>query len=268
MKIIMKNRKMIVFIILFTLALWAFLIEPNLLVVKHYKLKDDELKGLKIVFAGDFHIKKWQMGRLKRSVKLINKQNPDMVLSVGDFINGHRLRNTMPAKDIINELKNIKAKYGFFTVLGNHDVWVDKKGVEDALEKNGIKLLENSNAKVKINGKEIYIAGVEDKQTQKPDVYKALDGTKNPVILLTHSPDVFVSVPKSVNLTLAGHVHGGQVRFPFLGATIIPSDYGNRYSQGLIKENEKTMIVTKGIGNSILNVRFLCVPEIVVIEFE
>lgn len=88
------------------------------------------------------------------------------------------------------------------------------------------------------------------------------------LILLCHSPDVFPKVPKEVNLTLAGHVHGGQVRLPILGSLIVPSNYGDKYSQGLIEENGKKMIVTKGIGNSILNVRFNCIPEIVVIEFE
>lgn len=114
----------------------------------------------------------------------------------------------------------------------------------------------------------IYIAGVEDKATRTPKIYNALENTKNPVILLTHSPDVFQKVPSGVNLTLSGHVHGGQARLPILGTLIVPSDYGDKYSLGLIEEKGKKMIVTKGIGNSILNVRFNCVPEIVVIEFE
>ena len=128
--------------------------------------------------------------------------------------------------------------------------------------------MANSNVEVNAGGKEIYIAGVEDKATRTPEIYKALDGAKNPVILLTHSPDIFPKVPKEVNLTLSGHVHGGQVRLPLLGAIIVPSKYGDKYSYGLIKEDNKKMIVTSGIGTSILNVRFNCIPEIVVIEFE
>jgi predicted MPP superfamily phosphohydrolase len=68
-------------------------------------------------------------------------------------------------------------------------------------------------------------------------------------------------------LTLAGQLHGGQVRLPFFGAVIVPSSYGNKYSQGLIEEDNKKMIVTRGIGTSILPVRFNCPPEIDVIEF-
>ena len=78
---------------------------------------------------------------------------------------------------------------------------------------------------------------------------------------------MFPQIPDNIFLTLAGHTHGGQIRLPFIGALIIPSEYGEKYAKGLIKENNKTMIVTKGIGTSILPLRFNCPPEIVVIEF-
>ncbi|MCQ2754989.1 MAG: metallophosphoesterase [bacterium] len=262
----MKNILIIVGIIL--LIIYSFCIEPNMLTVKNYSVQDSQLSGLKIVLVGDFHVKPNQGKRLAKVVEMINEQHPDIVLSVGDFVNGHEENMTMPIDNIVKQLKNIKSKYGFYTVLGNHDWWINGEEITDTLTKNGIKVLANSNIKVNINGKNVYIAGVEDKTTRTPDIYKALDLTQNPVILLTHSPDVFPRVPEKVNLTLSGHVHGGQVRLPLIGALIVPSDYGDKYSQGLIKEKGKQMIVTKGIGNSIFNVRFNCVPEINVIEFE
>ena len=261
-------KKFILIFILILLFIYGFLIEPNMLTVKHYTINDDTLKGVKVVFVGDFHIKPYQKKRLNKVVEMINEQQPDIVLSIGDFVSGHEAKMTMPISDIVEQLKNIKSKYGFYTVLGNHDWWIDGEGITNTLTSNGIKVLANSSTKVNINGKDIYIAGVEDKTTRTPEVYYALRKTESPVILLTHSPDVFPKVPKEVNLTLAGHVHGGQVRLPILGSLIVPSNYGDKYSQGLIEEDGKKMIVTKGIGNSILNVRFNCVPEIVVIEFE
>lgn len=87
---------------------------------------------------------------------MINEQNPDVVLSVGDFVNGHEENMTMPIADIVKQLKNIKSKYGFYTVLGNHDWWIDGEGITDTLTSNGIKVLVNSNAKININGKDIY----------------------------------------------------------------------------------------------------------------
>ena len=261
-------KKILIIIGILLLIIYSFCIEPNMLTVKNYSVHDSQLSGLKIVLVGDFHIKPNQEDRLQKVVELINEQNPDIVLSVGDFVNGHEEDMTMPIADIVKQLKNIKSKYGFYTVLGNHDWWIDGEGITDTLISSGIKVLANSNTKVNINGKYIYIAGVEDKTTRTPEIYSALENTKNPVILLTHSPDVFPKIPSNINLTLSGHVHGGQVRLPLLGALIVPSDYGNKYSLGLIEEKGKKMIVTKGIGNSILNARFNCVPEIVVIEFE
>ncbi len=264
-------KKLLISILIFTVILllvYSFFIEPNMLIVKKYHIKDEALKGIKIVFIGDLHIQPDQSKRLNKIVDLANEQKPDIVLSVGDFVNGQTEKSTLPVDKIISDIKNIKTKYGIYTVLGNHDWWFDGKRVTDTCKSNGIKVLANSNTKINVNGKEIYIAGVEDLSTGTPDVNKALEGTKNPVILLTHSPDVFPNIPKNVNLTLAGHLHGGQVRLPLWGAIIIPSYYGDKYAYGLIEEKRKKMIVTMGIGTSILNVRFACVPEIVVIEFE
>ncbi len=262
------NKKIILIIVLILVSIYGFFIEPNMLTVTHYKIQDKNLSGIKTVFVGDFHIKPHQQKRLKRVVKLVNNENPDIVLSIGDFVSGHNSDMTMPIENIVKELKNIHAKYGFYTVLGNHDWWIDGEEITEKLLKNNIKVLANSNTKIKIKDKTVYIAGVEDTTTRETIIWKALDKTENPTILLTHSPDIFPQVPKEVNLTLSGHVHGGQVRLPFIGALVVPSKYGDRYSQGLIEKNGKKMIVTRGIGNSILNVRFNCVPEIVVIEFE
>ena len=266
----MKKKLFKILLIIFVISgFYAFFIEPNFLIVKHYKLQDESLKGLKIVFASDFHIRPNQEKRLKKVVKMINEQNPDVVLSVGDFVNGHKEKSTMPIEKITNELKNVRSKYGFYTVLGNHDWYIYGERVTKSLEDNGIKVLANNNTYFEWNNKKVYIAGVEDFNTRHALVWKALDGVENPTILLSHSPDIFPRVKENVNLTLSGHLHGGQIRIPLFGAIMAPSGYGDSYSKGkVIVENGKKMIVTRGIGNSILNIRFCCLPEIVVIEFE
>ena len=261
------KKKILIIIILF-LWFYSFCVEPNMLLVKNVNIKDSELAGIKVVLVGDFHIKPNQQKRLEKVVSLINAQNADLVLSVGDYISGHKPNMTMPIFDIAKELKNVKSKYGFYSVLGNHDCWFDGEDIAKNLKENGIKILTNSIEKVNINGKIIYLAGVEDLTTRTPNINRALKAIQRPTILLTHSPDIFPKVPKDVNITLAGHVHGGQVRLPLLGALIVPSNYGDKYSQGLIVEKDKKMFVTKGIGTSILPIRFNCVPEIAVIQFE
>ena len=114
---------------------------------------------------------------------------------------------------------------------------------------------------------DLWIAGVEDLQTGNPDITKALKNTSRPRILVTHSPDIYYDVKENVDLILAGHTHGGQVYIPLLGAPSVPSKYGSKFAERIINETQNTMIITKGIGTSILPVRFCAVPEIVVIEF-
>lgn len=247
-----------IILILIFLFIWSFFIEPHLLVTKHYNIESFE--GTRIVFVSDFHISKYDKGRLERIVKLINKQNPNLVLSGGDFIKGHDGKNTLSIEEQAEILSKIEAP--FITVLGNHDGWYDKEKVAETLKNAGIFVLSNSN----IGFNEMYIAGVEDKQTGTPDVEKALKGTSGKRILLTHSPDIYYDVKEKVDLILAGHTHGGQVSFPIIGAPIVPSDYGSKMAKNEINETQNRMIITKGLGTSILPIRFGAVPEIVVIN--
>ena len=89
--------------------MWSFYIEPNIITIKKYKVKN--LDGKKIVFVSDFHISKNDGARLKRIVKKINKLNPDLVLSGGDFIKGHTGKTTMPIEEKAEELAKIKAHF-------------------------------------------------------------------------------------------------------------------------------------------------------------
>lgn len=274
MKTKTNNFKKILNIILFLFILpilifiWAFYIEPNMLVVKHYSIINEKLAGIRIVFASDFHLKSSEEKKLERIVKKINKQEPDIVLLGGDFVNGHDFENTLEIDKIARGLSNIKSKYGICSVLGNHDWWLDGEGIKHNLKKENINVLLNENKVIKINSQDVFIAGTEDLITREPDIKKTLQNTTSPVILVTHSPDIFPQIPSSVDLTLAAHTHGGQVIIPFLGPLIVPSDYGSKYAVGLIEENNKKMIVSKGIGTSIISVRFNCAPEIIVIDFK
>lgn len=266
----MKNFLIITvgILLILVLGIYSAFVEPNKLKVTHYTLQDKELSGIKIVFASDFHIRPYQQKRLEKVVEYINKENPDLVLSTGDFVAGHTKRATMSIEDIAKVLGQVKSKYGFYTTQGNHDGWYGNERISKALKENGIKELDNSNVKLSINGKTLYLAGIEDLMTGKPDIYKALDKTQKPTILLTHTPDMFTKIYDDVNLVLAGHTHGGQVRIPLLGPIFTASKYNDKYAKGLISENNKKMIVTAGIGASIIPIRFNCTPEIVVIEFE
>lgn len=239
-----------------------------MLTVREYRVKDKDLAGIKIVYAADFHVGKKHTARLARVVDLINAQKADIVLLGGDFVKGHKEKSTLPIELIAYELSHIKSDYPVYTVLGNHDMWVGGDKIQKVLEKNGIKVLRNSNDFVNVKDKKIYIAGIEDLTTGFPNQNKAFENTEKPVILLSHQPDIFPKAWEDPNIILAGHTHGGQVVFPIIGALLVPSAYGQKFRSGYIEENNKKMIVTKGLGTSILPIRFNCKPEINVILFE
>ncbi len=251
----------ILVILLSLIAVWSVFIEPYILSVKKINIDNNQLQGLKIVFASDFHIKPYEKFRLKKIIKTINAQSPDIILLGGDYVNGHKKGSSMTIDEIGKEFGNLNSKYGVYAVIGNHDGWQGKEEIVKELEKNKIKVLFNSN-KCFDN---FCIAGVDDMQTGNPDVKKALNNTNLPTILVTHHPDIMPEVPENVTLTLAGHLHGGQIRLH--RALVVPSKFKDKYANGFTEDNGKKIYTTKGLGTSILPMRFNCVPEIAVINF-
>lgn len=250
------------FILLFILIIfiYMFLIEPNILVVKKLKIQNENLKRLRIVFASDFHVKPYDKFRLRRIVRKINAQTPDIILLGGDYVNGHKRGNTLSIDKISKELGNLKSKYGTLAVMGNHDGWQGKRDVIKAFENVGITVLENSRK----DFDRFSVAGVEDLQTGNPNIEQAVSDVTLPLILISHTPDVIEKIPDKVDLTLSGHTHGGQI---VLGKPlVVPSKFGTKYAYGWFPN--ETLYVSRGLGSSILPLRFNCFPEITVIEFE
>lgn len=261
------RKRNIIALILIAL-MWCFTIEPNVVTVTKYKIKDESLRGIKVVFAGDFHLKPYQGKHLNYIIDKINAQNPDAVFLIGDYVNMHQEDMSYPIEETAAALASIRVKDHVYTVLGNHDYYSDGKKIKKALEDAGIIVLENRCRRATINGKTVSIVGIEDLTTGFPNLKRAMRFATKPMILLSHQPDIFPMVSENVNLTLAGHLHGGQVVLPFVGALVVPSKYGNKYASGYFEEDGRKMIVTKGLGTSILPIRLNCPPELVVIEFE
>jgi hypothetical protein len=146
--------------------------------------------------------------------------------------------------------------------------------IRGALRAAGITVLEDESARLGGgNGgpgadAPFWVTGVSDLLRAPHDLLGALAMVTDdaPVILFTHNPDLFPEVPARVSLTLAGHTHGGQVRLPFVGRPIVPSIYGQRFAAGHVVEEGRHLYVATGLGTSILPVRFLVPPEIVVLE--
>ena len=145
--------KIILTLLIICLIIDCIFIEPNKLKVTEYKINNKDLSGLKAVFVGDFHFKKNDTARLEKVINLIKLQNPDVIFSTGDYVAGHTLKTSLEVEKIATAVGTINPKYGFYTVLGNHDWWADGELITSELENNGIIVLENSSAKFVYNNK-------------------------------------------------------------------------------------------------------------------
>jgi predicted MPP superfamily phosphohydrolase len=258
------------------LGLWAFWFEPARLTIveERIALSGAAAGTLRIAVLTDLHVGSPfnGIGKLRDIVDRTNAAKPDVICILGDLvIQGVIGGRFVAPEDIAVELKRLQAPAGVFAVLGNHDGWLDHDRVRSVLERNGIRVVEERAERVATSGGPIWIAGISDLWTGRHDIGAALATVENdgaPVILMTHNPDVFPRVPARVALTLAGHTHGGQVRFPVLGTPIVPSQFGDRYAAGHIVEGGRHLYVATGLGTSILPVRFRVPPAVAVLTLE
>lgn len=253
------------------LAIYAFLIEPSRLVVRETQIAlpcwPAELKGLRIVAMSDLHVgAPWiTLDKLRQVVATANATQPDLIVLAGDFVIQDVLGGDFIAPEqFAPALKELRARYGVFAVLGNHDWWYSAPRVKQALATAGILVIENQAVKITAAGKHFWLAGLADLWEGRPDIVATLEQITDdaPVMAVTHNPDLFPQLPTRICLTIAGHTHGGQVAFPVLGRLIVPSQWGERYALGHIVEDNKHLFVTPGVGTSILPVRFRVPPEI------
>ena len=252
-------------------AYYAFEIEPATLILRHRTifLKNwrPEHDGLRVMLISDIHQGKTAaaFSRLEKVVELSNGQDPDLVFLLGDFI-GEAGRRAIP-EDTAEVLSGLKSRHGVYAILGNHDWWYDGMRVRRALEKYHIPVLENENAVRKINGKELNILGLPDRETRPWIIQKGIARTSEnfPTLVLSHSPDYFRELRIPFDLMLSGHTHGGQIALPFFGPLAVPSDYGKEYAKGLIDAGQQKLFITAGVGTSLLPARFMCPPEIVLL---
>jgi predicted MPP superfamily phosphohydrolase len=271
---------------------YGYFIEPDRLVVVEDTVTinglDPAFDGLRIVMIGDVHAGSNSIdeAKLRRVVELINQQAPDMVVMLGDYISertrrdpeGKRLLRMQP-QTIADNLKGINAAFGVFVVMGNHDGWHNLETIAGPFRSIGYRVLDHEVAAIERNGKRLRIFGMKDHlslpdpwTTTSANAKRVVDASgTGDLIVLQHSPDMLgvisgpLSISSELRLILAAHTHGGQVNFPLIGAPIVPSNYGQKYLRGHIRENNVDMYVTSGIGTSILPVRFMVPPEIVVL---
>lgn len=215
------------------------------------------------------------MSRVREVVDTTNALGCDLVVLLGDFFADNALIQTKVSyPDLSSELARLRAPFGVYSVLGNHDWWHDLSGARKVLADARIPLLENDAVLLGPPGRKFWLAGLGDQIAYRlgRGKFRGVDDlpgtmakirTSDPVVMLVHEPDIFPEMPDRVALTLAGHTHGGQIRIPGLWQRWTPSAYGARFAYGHIVERNRHMIVSGGIGTSLVPVRLGVPPEIV-----
>jgi predicted MPP superfamily phosphohydrolase len=183
-------------------------------------------------------------------------------------------------RDFADVVRGLKAPLGTFAILGNHDWWDDATAqrlgrgpliAARELTRVGLPVLENDGVRLVKNNRTFWLLSLGDQIALLRRLLQGVDdlpGTLGritddaPAILMAHEPDIFPQVPERIALTLSGHTHGGQVRL-FGYSPVVPSRFRNRYPYGHVVEGGRHLIVSGGLGTSIMPVRFGVPPEIV-----
>ncbi len=248
---------------------YGWLVEPGWLKIEEVKILTDKLpegESLKIVFMSDLHIEPGT--RVMNAAAIASMQNPDIILLGGDYMNGDTRDSRVLLKSFLVKLK---AKNHVFGVSGNWDggEW------KSLLSRGGASSLggRTLQCRTRPSGRgSIAIQGFDFGDLRPLDKFAEDFGGKSFTIALHHSPDVIGPVKeKGIDLLLAGHTHGGQVRLPGYGALVTLSEHGKKYEAGRYDLGSTTLYVTRGLGmegGAAPRVRFCCRPEITVINIE
>jgi predicted MPP superfamily phosphohydrolase len=272
----------------FALSSYAFLgagygvIERNHYEVDYKKIKidnlPDEFKGLTVTLLSDIHAGEFMDEYdMRKYCDAANSLESDIICIPGDFVNFQREDSKLVAKGF----NGLRAKYGIIGSLGNHDFFMDPDYVTDVLNNESpIKVLRNEYHKMTINGKNLYILGVDDTRSAGAEMNKIVlnyldtlsqglsnqfpDYQTSPKILLCHKPYGFDDVAqRNMDLVLAGHTHGGQVvplrfgKFNLSFAGLV-----SKYIEGHYTIGKSNMYVSRGIGTVAVPIRINCPPEI------
>jgi uncharacterized protein len=227
---------------------------------------------LRVVQLSDIHFGSYMTREhLGKIVEATNAQRPDLAVLTGDYVtepvyDGFGNKHAEHAWPCAEVLRDIQAPLGRVAVLGNHDCGTNPDIVTAALSSNNVQVLRNRSMSLERNGRRLWLAGVDDvvKQYARPDL--ALKGvpTDECVLAAVHEPDFADEMRRySVDFQISGHSHGGQVRFPVVGALYLP-ELGKKYPLGYYRFGDFQLYTNRGVGVIGLPLRLMCPPEITV----
>lgn len=225
--------------------------------------------GYRIAQLSDFHIggKGWSPDAMRRAAELAAAQRADLIALTGDFV-----ETTPGIRDWVALFGALRAPDGVLAVLGNHDYFhhgVRVDALVAALGESGVRVLRNEPYRVRREGEDLWLVGVDDPYSGHDYLPKAMADVPPDArpIMLVHYPDFTWRLPAHRwSLALCGHAHGSQVRLPLVGWYLRQRIAQTRFSHGLYRINRIPVFVTTGVGTSGRPIRLLAQPEVAVIR--
>jgi uncharacterized protein len=254
-------------IVLFT-SIYAFNIEPNWYEVQQVTVTLPHLPAAfdryRIVQLTDIHVdNRMNLSRLQRITKLVNQQQPNLIVMTGDYVT-RRAERYLP--NLALGMQHLQAPDGLLAVLGNHDYWKNPQLVTQTLHSMGVQVLANSLVTIQRDHAQLQVAGLDDLTFRKADLKPILAqmGIAQGAILLAHEPDSADTnaATGKFDLQLSGHAHGGQIRF--FGIHFFPKR-GRIYPVGQYQVGQMIQYTSRGIGAVPPRGRLNCRPEITVL---
>lgn len=252
---------LVIAILATALGVDAFFIEPENIQVNHYLVHTGVQGTIKIADLSDLHTR--GLGRPERKLlAILAKEKPDAIVITGDTL-ADPLGNYMACLKVYRQLH---APLGVWFVRGNWENYRPLRHERQFYREAGVNLLLNQNHEIAPG---IWLIGLDDPLTGRPNLAQARQGipTGAYTIALFHAPFFFDEIAGKVNLVLAGHTHGGQIRIPFVKPFWLPKGSG-RFLEGWYEEKGTRMYVNRGVGMSEIPARFLCRPEIAFITLQ
>ena len=275
------NKKTVLIVsVLVILCLGIWTLWGNIaLEVNEYEIVSDRIPeaftGFRIAQVSDLHNKDFGEG-YGQLLTLLSQINPDIIVVTGDLIDSRQTDLDVALEFAWQAGKIARVYY----VSGNHEARVPEyEELKAGLVKAGVVILENQKVQITREGESITLMGIDDPSFQEDYLFgdseavarQAIENLQNEsdeyTILLSHRPELFdLYVDTEMDLVFSGHAHGGQFRLPFIGGLVAPNQgFFPEYDAGLFSEGSTNMIVSRGVGNSIIPIRFNNRPEIVLV---
>lgn len=265
------HKKILILILIIIILIPFCLYQNKHLVITTYTYESEklgaDLDGYRIVQISDLHNAEFGKEN-KKLLETIRSCSPDIIIITGDLVDSNHT-NVERAVAFVKEAVKIAPVY---YVTGNHEYWLDPSENEQMMQgilAAGAYDLDDEAVRIEKGDSSFLLVGLDDQHLSDETLKNLLQEQKNELsIVLAHEPQYLQNYANAkADLVLTGHAHGGQIRLPFVGGIVAPDQgFLPEYTSGQYNSADTEMIVSRGLGNSIIPVRLFNYPEVVCVE--